>query len=280
MNLSRPNEALLGYLEYADVERNLSKLTIRDYEHYLHRFADWCESQKIQTLEKITLDDIRKYRVYLSEFVDVHGTVLSKTTQSYHVIALRSMFKWLTKRDIQVLSPEKIELPKAESRSMKFLRYEQVKRLMDKPDLHSPRGLRDRVLLEVLFSTGLRVSELVALDRDTIDLERREFGVIGKGRKHRVVFLSERSADWIKEYLATRTDDWKPLFIRYSGTKPGITEDGKKMRLTVRSVQRIVDLYCRRAHLPIKISPHGLRHSFATDLLVNGANLRDVQEML
>jgi site-specific recombinase XerD len=163
---------------------------------------------------------------------------------------------------------------------MKFLNYDQVRKLLDQPILGDIKGLRDRALLELLFSTGLRVSELVSLNRDQMDLQSREFGVIGKGRKHRVVFLSDRAASWIEKYLDKREDYWRPLFVRYSGKQPDITSDGDEMRLTVRSVQRMVDRYCRLAHLPIKISPHGLRHSFATDLLKNGANLRDVQEML
>jgi site-specific recombinase XerD len=163
---------------------------------------------------------------------------------------------------------------------MKFLSYDQVKKLFDQPNLGVLKGLRDRALMEVLFSTGLRVSEVVSLDRDKIDLDAKEFGVIGKGRKQRVVFLSDRCVEWIKRFLSAREDNWRPLFIRMSRTKTPITDTGDKMRLTTRSVQRIVDRYCRFAGLPIKISPHGLRHSFATDLLKNGANIRDVQEML
>jgi len=275
-----PQSLVTQFLEHLDVERNLSKLTIRDYQHYLFRFCDWLESQHISELSKIAMDHIKKYRVFLSQYVNEQGQTLSRTTQSYHVIAVRSFFKWMVKNDMDVLSSDKIDLPKGESRSMKFLDYDQVERMIEKPDLQSSKGLRDRALLEVLFSTGLRVSELVSLNRDTVDLKHREFGVIGKGRKPRVVFLSERAVHWISQYIATREDDWAPLFIRYSGRQPDITSDGREMRLTVRSVQRIVDKYCRRAHLPVKISPHGIRHSFATDLLKNGANLRDVQEML
>lgn len=268
------------FLEYLEIEKNSSKLTIRNYRHYLTIFSDWLQSKKILNPEKITMDTIRDYRVYLSRYVDLKGNPLSRTTQSYYVISIRSYFKWMTKRDIAVLSPEKIELPKAESRSMKFLDYDQVKRLVTQPVLSSKVGPRDRAILEVLFSTGLRVSELVSLNRDQVNTKRKEFGVIGKGRKHRVVFLSDEACKWLDEYLDTREDDWKPVFIRYSRKMPDITSDGSEMRLTARSVQRIVDKYCRRAHLPVKISPHGLRHSFATDLLMNGAGLRDVQEML
>jgi site-specific recombinase XerD len=188
--------------------------------------------------------------------------------------------KWLIKNDVKVMNPEKIDLPKAESQSMKFLNLEQLERLFEQPDISDPIGIRDRTILEVLFSTGLRVSELVSLNRDQVDLSRKEFGVIGKGRKPRVVFLSDRAVDWLQKVFDSREDNWRPVFVRYAQHKPDLLADGEEMRLTTRSVQRIVDNYCRRARLPIKITPHGLRHSFATDLLFNGAGLRDVQEML
>lgn len=279
-NMVEIKQAILQFLEYLEIEKNSSKLTIRNYSHYLTIFQGWLQDKKIDNAEKITMDTIRDYRVYLSRRIDDKGSPLSRTTQSYYVISLRSFFKWMTKRDMKVLSPEKIELPKGESRSMKFLDYDQVKRLMQQPNLNEKSGMRDRAILEVLFSTGLRVSELVSLNRDQVNTKRKEFGVIGKGRKHRVVFLSDEACKWLDTYLDTREDDWKPVFIRYSQKRPDITSDGTEMRLTTRSVQRIVDKYCRKAHLPIKISPHGLRHSFATDLLMNGAGLRDVQEML
>ena len=164
---------------------------------------------------------------------------------------------------------------------MKFLTdHEQIERLLEQPDLTNHHGPRDRAILEVLFSTGLRVSELVSLNRDQVDVKKNEFGVIGKGRRPRVVFLSERSSLWLSCYLQSREDNWRPVFVRLSGKKPDLLMDGEEMRLTSRSVQRIVDKYCRQGRLPIKLSPHGLRHTFATDLLSNGASLRDVQEML
>lgn len=148
------------------------------------------------------------------------------------------------------------------------------------PEISEVAGLRDKAILEVLFSTGLRVSEIVKLNRESINLETREFGVIGKGGRARVVFLSESSVYWLKKYLAQREDDYKPLFIRYAGKKAEADKTGEKLRLTVRSVQRIVEKYVKKARLPIKITPHGLRHSFATDLLSAGADLRAIQEML
>lgn len=275
-----PQTALITFLEHLEVERNLSRLTIRNYSHYLRRFNAWFESKGYKDLSELNQDVIRSYRVYLAKYIDDKGRTLSKRTQSYYIISLRSMLKFLVKNDVAVLHPEKIDLPKAESHHMKFLNTEKIETLLNQPLLSKTGGLRDKAILEVLFSTGLRVSELVGLNRDQIDLKSREFGVIGKGRRPRIVFLSHRSVDWLSRYLNSREDNWNPIFIRYSGQKPDLLSDGEEMRLTSRSVQRIVDKYCRKAKLPIKISPHGIRHSFATDLLTNGASLRDVQEML
>ncbi len=277
---SDPRIALINFLEHLEVERNVSQLTIRNYSHYLRRFSDWLARQGLSDLKDLDLDLLRKYRVYLAHYEDGAGRTLSKSTQSYHIIALRSWFKWLVKHDVPVLHPEKLDIPKKESHVMQFLSLEQMERLLNQPVLSKKFGLRDKALLEVLFSTGLRVSELVGLNRDQVDTTRHEFGVIGKGRRPRVVFLSDRAAAWLDRWLASREDNWRPVFVRFSGAKPDMLDDGEKMRLTSRSVQRLVDSYCRKAHLPVKISPHGVRHSFATDLLHNGAGLRDVQEML
>lgn len=275
-----PSPALQNFLEHLEVERNVSRLTIRNYSLYLRRFIDWFSAEGHSDLTELNLENLRSYRVYLARYIDDQGRTLSKRTQSYYIIALRSWFKWLVKNDAQVLQPLKIDLPKGESIHMKYLTLDKVETLLNQPSISTVIGLRDKALLEVLFSTGLRVSELVGLDREQVDLERKEFGVIGKGRRPRVVFLSERAAAWLQRYLSTRKDRWSPVFIRYSGKMPERLSDGEEVRLTSRSVQRIVDAYCIKAHLPIKISPHGLRHSFATDLLANGAGLRDVQEML
>ncbi|GIK83519.1 MAG: tyrosine recombinase XerD [Patescibacteria group bacterium] len=277
---TNPQKALLTFIEHLEVERNVSRLTIRNYSHYIRRFNEWFLNEGYKDLKELDQDIVRSYRVYLSRYVDEVGRTLSKRTQSYYIIALRSLLKFMVKNDAPVLHPEKIDLPKAESQHMEFLNIERIERLLNQPSLSAKGGLRDKAILEVLFSTGLRVSELVGLNRDQIDLQKREFGVIGKGRRPRVVFLSERAAYWLDKYMASRTDNWDPVFIRYSGQKPELLADGEEMRLTTRSVQRLVDTYCRKAKLPIKISPHGIRHSFATDLLSNGASLRDVQEML
>lgn len=277
---TNPQKALLTFVEHLEVERNVSRLTIRNYSHYIRRFNEWFLNEGYKDLTELNQDIVRSFRVYLSRYEDEIGRTLSKRTQSYYIIALRSLLKFMVKNDAPVLHPEKIDLPKAESQHMEFLNIERIERLLNQPLLSAKGGLRDKAILEVLFSTGLRVSELVGLNRDQIDLQKREFGVIGKGRRPRVVFLSERAVVWLEKYLNSRDDNWDPVFIRYSGQKPELLADGEEMRLTTRSVQRLVDTYCRKAKLPIKISPHGIRHSFATDLLHNGASLRDVQEML
>ena len=312
------------FLEYLEIERNVSQLTIRNYAHYLERFLEFLsdapplsprvksvktpvqsetESRqagkpedvaliaqeelafsnalKSVTTAKITAESIRQYRLFLSRFTDDHGLSLKRVTQNYHLIAVRSFLKYALKRDIPVVAPEKIDLPKAESRSIKFLEREQVDRLLNMPQISTPDGMRDKAILETLFSTGLRVSELCKLNRDQINFDRKEFGVIGKGRRARVVFLSDESVMWLERYLKNRDDDAPALFIRYAGKKPDEGQNvNESMRLTARSVQRLVEKYCKKARLPIKITPHGLRHSFATDLLSGGADLRAIQEML
>lgn len=267
------------FLEHLIIERNCSSLTVRNYRHYLKRFLIWRDKNyPAVSIKKIDLKIIKKYRVWLSQ-TDFNGFPIKRVTQGYHVIALRSFLKYLIKNDVSVISPEKIDLPKSESRSLKFLDKTQVEALLKSPSISTEAGLRDKAILELLFSTGLRVSELTKLNQDRINFRTQEIGVIGKGGRQRVVFLSKRCVYWLKKYLSIRTDDWLPLFIRYSG---GIdqTNQGEKMRLSARSVQRLVSKYVRKAKLPIKISPHGLRHSFATDLLMGGADLRSVQEML
>lgn len=283
------NSLLIDFLEYLEIERNVSKLTIRNYKHYLERFLFFMAGSpasplpggvKKAGLSDITPETIHEYRLYLSRYVDEDGLSLKRVTQNYHLIALRSFFKFLIKRGHKVLSPEIIELGKAESHSIKFLERGNVERLLNMPEISKIEGLRDKAILEVLFSTGLRVSELVNLNRDQINFERHEFGVIGKGRRPRVVFLSDNATEWLQKYLKNRTDVSNALFIRYSGKTPEENDRGESLRLTARSVQRLVEKYVKKARLPIKITPHGLRHSFATDLLSSGADLRAIQEML
>ncbi|MEK7517839.1 MAG: tyrosine-type recombinase/integrase [Patescibacteria group bacterium] len=268
------------FLEYLEIEKSCSKLTIRDYRHYLEIFNKWFgTSLPLKTISDLDLSTVRKYRVYLANRVDNKGLTLKRVTQNYYVISLRSFLRFLIKNDHKVLEPSKIDLPKAESRSLKFLDREQIDRLVTVVDTSKEEGLRDRAILELLFSTGLRVSELVRLNHNQVNLERKEFGVIGKGGRARVVFVSDRAADWLKRYLEKRKDRFSPLFIRYSG-RVDEQNNGEKMRLTARSVERIVKKYVRLARLPVDATVHTLRHSFATDLLSNGADLRSVQEML
>ncbi|KKT66278.1 MAG: Tyrosine recombinase XerC [Candidatus Curtissbacteria bacterium GW2011_GWC1_44_33] len=268
------------FFEYLQVEKGCSPLTIRNYRHYLNRLINWLGKEGIrQTLKDINPDVVRGYRVYLSNLPDRKGGTLSRRTQGYHVIALRSFLKWLLKNDQPVMAPDKIDLPKVAERQVKFLTGNMVDRLLNAPTLSTIQGKRDKAILEVLFSTGLRVSELIKLDRDKIDLDRREFGIIGKGGRARVVFLSVRSADWLNKYLNERQDKYQPVFIRHKGKVEPTTPD-EKMRLTPRSVQRMIKKYVRKIKLPVDATPHVLRHSFATDLLMAGADIRSVQEML
>lgn len=281
MNMTSSLPTLIDeFFEYLEVEKNASKLTIRDYRHYLETFETWHKRTRPEkSIEDLDLATVRKFRVYLANRVDHQGRTLKKVTQNYYVIALRSFLRYLIKNDIKTLEPSKIDLPKTESRSLKFLEREQVERLVTMPDTSKEDGIRDRTIMELLFSTGLRVSELVSLNHEQINLERREFGVIGKGKKSRIVFVSERAAEWISRYLEVRKDPYKPLFIRYSGPELDM-DGGEKMRLTPRSVERIIKKYVKQARLPVDATVHTLRHSFATDLLTNGADLRSVQEML
>lgn len=262
------------FLDYLSVERGSSPLTIRNYRHYLSRFYNWLKKENIrQELKDINQDIVRGYRVYLANLG------LGRRTQGYHAIALRSFLKWLIKNDYQVMAPDKIDLPKVEERRIEFMNGEQVDRLLNAPSLSTIQGKRDKAILEVFFSTGLRVSELTGLNRDKIDLERREFGITGKGGKTRVVFLSTRATEWLNKYLNERNDRYNPVFIRHKGT-PDPSTPGEKMRLTPRSVQRMFKKYVKKIKLPIDATPHKLRHSFATDLLMAGADIRSVQEML
>lgn len=268
------------FLEYLEIEKNCSKLTIRDYRHYLEVFNIWF-TQNIsgKTIADLDLVTVRRYRVFLANREDVKGLTLKRVTQNYYVIALRSFLRFLIKNDHKTLEPSKIDLPKTESRSLKFLEREQIDRLVISIDTSKEEGIRDRAIFELLFSTGLRVSELVGLNHNQINLDRREFGVIGKGGRARVVFVSDRAEEWVTRYLKERKDNFKPLFIRYSGK---VIEDngGERMRLTARSIERIVKKYVLQSRIPVDATVHTLRHSFATDLLTNGADLRSVQEML
>lgn len=278
------NEAVLRFLEYCELDKNLSLKTVRMYGYYLNFFKNWLlQSQKTKNflVEKIDENTVRHFRLYLShQYKNPYKGSLKRQTQNYFLVAIRSFFRYLIRQKYAVLSPEVIELGKNRDRNIKFLQPEELTKLFRTVDLKNKSGLRDRAILEVLFSTGLRVSELVSLNRSEINIESGEFGVIGKGGKARVVFLSKRAKDWLQRYLKVRDDPYQPLFIRYSGPKgkEGLTNEG--LRLSTRSVERMIEKYRKKAGLLFRIGPHILRHSFATDLLEHGADLRSVQEML
>ncbi|MHB8507732.1 MAG: tyrosine-type recombinase/integrase [Candidatus Dormibacteria bacterium] len=269
-----------AFLEHCELDRNLSTGTIRMYEHYLATFVAWAGHNGASSAADITPDVVRRYRLHLNRFVSpVTRRGLARGTQTSYLVALRSLLRYLSRAGEETLAPDRVELGKGGDRSLKFLDSHQVARLMAAVDISREPGLRDRALLELLFSTGLRVSELVGLDRQQVNLESREFSVLGKGRKLRVVFLTDAATEAIGRYLSMRKDRFKPLFIRYRGHGDDAVE-GEGWRLTSRSVERVVAKYVRLAGLGIRATPHTLRHSFATDLLFNGADLRSVQEML
>lgn len=275
-------EAVLRFLEYCELDKYLSQRTVRMYGYYLQFFEAWMMQQKQDaSVEDISEDTIRSFRLYLSNvYKNPHKGNLSRQSQNYFLIALRSFFKYLVKQKLKVIAPEMIELGKSRDRKIKFLSSEDLKRMFDVVETTSEQGIRDRAILEVLFSTGLRVSELVGLNKEHVNIKLGEFGVMGKGSKMRVVFLSDDAKNWLQRYLDARKDPFSPLFIRYSGPKPEEQLTPEKMRLSVRSVERLVDKYRKKAGLLQRIGPHALRHSFATDLLQHGADLRSVQEML
>ncbi|MBX4199422.1 tyrosine-type recombinase/integrase [Candidatus Saccharibacteria bacterium] len=270
-------EAVSQFLEYLELEQNRSQKTIANYSHYLVRLSDFAGDIK---LSDIDAELIRRWRLWLNRLGTNTSDELSKTTQNYHLIALRSFLRFCIKRGYDdVLPPDQIELARTKRPQVTFLTPEELQRLASQPDLSTPVGLRDKAIIELLFSSGLRVSELVGLDRDHINLKRREFMVRGKGQKDRPIFISEEAAACITRYLEKRQDNTKPLFIRYSGSKK-VDLSGNYHRLTARSIQRMIARYALLAGITKHVSPHTLRHSFATDLLMNGADLRSVQAML
>lgn len=270
------SELIIDFIEHVEVERGRSQRTAENYHLYLQRLVEFAGDVEIH---KVTSELVRKWRLWLNRYENEQGLVLSPLTQSYHLIALRSFLGYCSKRDIETLTPEKIELPKTKRKQVSFLSQEETERIMAVVDTKTAQDLRDKAILELLYSSGLRVSELCNLNRDHINLNRGEFMVRGKGQKDRPVFISPEATECLATYLATRTDSAKPLFIRYSGAKTGDSE-GESFRLTPRSVQRIVSQYAKLAGITKHVSPHTLRHSFATDLLMNGADIRSVQSML
>ncbi len=270
------SKAKTDFLEYLEIEQNRSQKTIANYDHYLTRLLDFAGEIKVSDIDT---ELVRKWRLWLNRLGSNVSDELNKSTQNYHLIALRSFLKFCAKRDIDALTADKVELARTVRKQVTFLSEEELERLFEETDTTKITGLRDRAILELLFSSGLRVSELISLNRDNINLKRREFMVRGKGQKDRPIFISEEAANWIQKYLEQRKDTTKPLFIRYSGKKT-VDLSGNFHRLTARSVQRLVARYALLAGITKHVSPHTLRHSFATDLLMNGADLRSVQAML
>lgn len=274
------SKLITDFLEYLEVEKNASQKTIENYDHYLKRFLQFAGDISPASID---LNLVKKYRLFLNRYKDKNGHELSKLTQSYHIIALRAFLKYLAKNDIKTIPAEKIELPKTEGRTVTFLEEEEVERLLESAgSKNTSADMRNRAIIETLYSTGLRVSELTALDRDNINLKRGEFSVKGKGGKTRLVFLSEDAIDWLNKYLAKRSDPDPALFVRADRRSKKDIEKTKdhSLRLTPRSVQRIIDQSARKAGITKTVTPHTLRHSFATELLMNGADIRSVQEML
>jgi site-specific recombinase XerD len=266
------------FLEYLEIEQNRSNKTIENYDHYLSRLLDFAGDDI--TVADITPELIRKWRLWLNRLGTDHSDELDRATSNYHLIALRGFLKYCAKRDIPALSADKIELARVRRKQVTFLNTEELERLFAQPDTSKLTGLRDRAILELLFSGGLRVSELVGLNQAHINLARREFMVRGKGQKDRPIFISPDAASWLELYLNKRQDNSQPLFIRHRKTAQKTDNSGNFNRLTARSVQRLVARYALLAGITKSVHPHTLRHSFATDLLMNGADLRSVQAML
>ncbi len=271
------SSAKTQFLEYLEIEKGLSLKTVENYDRYLTRFFEFAN---VKDVGKITEDKLREFRIYLNRQlgIKVKGQSqanLKKNTQNYHLIALRTFLKYMMKRGVTTMTPDKIELAKISQRSLDLISVTELDRLLNAPEGDSPSALRDRAILELFFSTGLRVSELASLNKD-LDLSKDEFSIRGKGEKVRVVFLSESAKEAIRKYLKNRKDFDEAMFVQFSNNK----SEKKNMRLTPRSIERLVKKYAIKAGISKKVTPHVIRHSFATDLLQNGADIRSVQMML
>lgn len=278
------SDLIEDFLEHLEIERGRSAKTIENYRLYLERFLDI--ALEITGKDELKASDIdkellRKYRLKLNRYSSSNGgDGLKAITQAYHLIALRGFLKYLVKRDIKSLDPSLVELPKVVRKQVTFLHYDEVEEMLDQIDLSTESGLRDRAIIELLYSGGLRVSELVNLDRDSINLAKKEFMVRGKGSKDRPIFISDACAERLADYLDARTDSLPALFLNNSRNTQAVDTSGNYRRITARSIERIVEKYARMAGITKHVSPHTLRHSFATDLLMNGADIRAVQSLL
>jgi len=274
-------EHIPDFLDYCEVEQGLSDNTQKNYQRYLHKFTSWLKDINKENIRPhdLTADDIWKYRLFLSRSI-INGKTLKKSTQNYYLIALRALLSYFSAQDIVSLPSDKIKLPKdaKKEKTIKFLNLEQIEKLLNAPDVKSSHGLRDKAILETLFSTGLRIAELISLNCEQFANIREkndyELSVIGKGGYPRTVYFSERALSWLKKYLSARDDKEKPLFINYRARKSADS------RLTSRSVERIVKKYAILAGIPTFTTPHTLRHSLATDFLSKGVDLRTIQEFL
>ncbi len=274
------------FLDYCEIEKGLSENTQINYRRYLQKFIDWLKSVKKDKIlpHELASDDIWAYRVYLSRYIDPQGRLLSKATQNYYLIALRALLGYFTAKDIICLPADKISLPKdaRKEKSVKFLNLDQVEKLLLAPDTATAAGTRDRAILESFFSTGMRIAELINLDREQFanlqDNKELELGIIGKGKRPRTVYFSSRALEWIKKYLKIRDEvcpkDEKALFVNFRSPDPA------RRRLTRVSIERLVKKYVIMSGVPFFTTPHTLRHSMATDLLSQGADLRSIQEFL
>ena len=279
------SELVVDFLESLEIEKGRSTKTVENYGLYLARFIDLItedfEGQEMIKPSDITPEILRRFRLKLNRFSDNQNKErLSALTQSYHLIALRGFFKYLAKRGIKSLDPSLIDLPRAAKKQVTFLHFDEIERLLAEIPLDTESGLRDRAIIELLFSGGLRVSELCSLNRDSINLERREFMVRGKGKKDRPIFIDKSTAECIEDYLNMRTDTLPALFLNNSANQQIPSTGGDFRRLTPRSIERIVQKYTRLAGITKHVTPHTMRHSFATDLLMNGADIRSVQSLL
>ena len=279
------SDLINDFLESLEIEKGRSTKTTENYGLYLARFLelitqDFPDGATIKPAD-LTPEILRKYRLRLNRFDDNQNHErLSALTQSYHLIALRGFLKYLAKRGIKSLDPSLVDLPRAAKKQVTFLHFDEVERLLSEIPIDTETGLRDRAIIELLFSGGLRVSELCNLNRDSINLTRREFMVRGKGKKDRPIFIDQTTAEHIEEYLNARTDSLPALFLNNSSNQNIPDTSGNFRRLSPRSIERIIQKYARLAGITKHVTPHTLRHSFATDLLMNGADIRSVQSLL